>query len=113
MRNGLDDWHDDGVPELSVGLCVRHGNQHGRAALSVKAHQTRALTRRQAARSLIVLANEDLGAILVVAGGQSAGHVAGAKEAEPEAVAFESVLFRIIPEIAPEVLRKRVLAGHV
>ncbi len=58
-RHGLDDGHDNGVAELLVGLRIGDGDAHGRAAGLVETHEASALARRQSARRLAFLANED------------------------------------------------------
>jgi hypothetical protein len=54
-----DHWYDHGVPELLVGLRVRHGNAEWRAARAIKPHETRAFAGSQTPWRFAFLADQN------------------------------------------------------
>ncbi|CAM2160959.1 hypothetical protein PT2222_90176 [Paraburkholderia tropica] len=101
--------HHHAVAELAIRLRVAHGN----AERVGKAHQARALARRQAARTqAFALMHEDLAAVLVIARRQRARHALRKREAVAEAVTGCAMLLGVLLEIGPETGRERVLRLH-
>src|SRR4051794_30940853 len=98
----------DGVPELLVGLCVRHWyNKFVRVA-----HEPRAFARCEATWLIFLGLDKDFRAVLVITGAQSAGRVLGTELAEAEAVAKSLMLLGVFLQVFPKVRRQRVLVVY-
>ena len=69
--------------------------------------------RRQASRILAVLRDEDLGAVLEVAGGERARHAVEIREAVAETISRLLVLLRVGLQVIPQMIGQRVLGGRI
>ena len=108
LSDSIRDLRDDRVPELAVRLRVGHDD-----GLFVEPHEALALYGREPSRVLAVLRDQNLGAVLVVAGAQRARDAVGVSQSEPEAVALRFVVPRVFLEVVPEMARQRVLRVRV
>ena len=108
----LNGWNHNSVAELPVGLCVGYRDAELRLAGFFEPHQPRALARRQTARPIALLLDQDFRAVLVVTGGKGTGHIIGTEQGEPEAVPGLAVFLLVALKVFPHVCSQRVFRAH-
>src|SRR5262245_3920177 len=98
-RDMPNDWHDDGISKLSVGLGI--GNRDLERLR--EAHETSALPWRKPSRIRAPAVDKNFGAVLVIPGGKRsrdsfASHLAVA-EAVPSGLMLLGISLKIVPEL--------------
>ena len=101
------DRHNNRIAELFVGLGIGYVDPEF-LLLRIKAHEACAFARRQPARPLALLRDQDFGAVLVVTGRQRARDIIRTEQAVAKSVAGSIVLGLVIFQILPELWRQRV-----
>lgn len=110
MSDPLHYGHHNRIPKLSIGLRIGNWDLMG---LRI-AHKPGAFAWGQSTGILsVLLRNQDFGSVLVVARTQSAGGVIASNQAESETIARGLMLLRIILQVSPKMVGKRIFLRNL